>query len=113
MVMDVKRVCPSCQKTLPPEGPLGLCPECLIKARFNTGTESGSQNAGFIPPTVEQVAKLFPQVEIIEFIGKGGMGAVYKARQPALDRLVALKILPPRRAGAPGFAERFNREARA
>ena len=41
------------------------------------------------------------------------MGAVYKARQPALDRLVALKILPPQAAGGPGFAERFDREARA
>ena len=41
------------------------------------------------------------------------MGAVYKARQPALDRVVALKILPPQTAGGPGFVERFNREARA
>jgi multidrug efflux pump subunit AcrA (membrane-fusion protein)/predicted Ser/Thr protein kinase len=62
---------------------------------------------------LEEVAKLFPQLEILGFIGKGGMGAVYKARQPALDRLVALKILPPQAAGGAGFAERFNREARA
>ena len=41
------------------------------------------------------------------------MGAVYRARQPALDRVVALKILPPQTAGGPGFADRFNREARA
>jgi Protein kinase domain len=41
------------------------------------------------------------------------MGAVYKARQPALDRLVALKILPAQTAPDPGFAERFTREARA
>jgi predicted Ser/Thr protein kinase len=62
---------------------------------------------------LEEVAKLFPQLEILAFIGKGGMGAVYKARQPELDRLVALKILPPQAAGGAGFAERFNREARA
>ena len=41
------------------------------------------------------------------------MGAVYKARQPALDRLVALKILPVMDAGGANFEERFNREARA
>jgi serine/threonine protein kinase len=41
------------------------------------------------------------------------MGAVYKARQPALDRLVVLKILPAQAAPDPGFAERFTREARA
>jgi len=111
--MDTKRTCPSCQKPLPPDLPLGLCPECLIKAGFNTGIASGGENTGFIPPPVGEITKLFPQLEIIEFIGKGGMGAVYKARQPALDRFVALKILPLRVAGAPGFAERFNREARA
>ena len=41
------------------------------------------------------------------------MGAVYKARQPSLDRFVALKILAPTSAEQPGFAERFTREARA
>ena len=66
-----------------------------------------------MPPPVEEIARLFPQFEILGFIGKGGMGAVYKVRQPSLDRVVALKILPPAVASDPGFAERFNREARA
>jgi tetratricopeptide (TPR) repeat protein/predicted Ser/Thr protein kinase len=85
-----------------------------MKAGFGTasGTEGGA-DPGFVPPTVEALAKLFPQLEVLEFIGKGGMGAVYKARQPGLDRLVALKILPPRTGDDPGFAERFTREARA
>ena len=83
--MDANRTCPGCQKPLPPDVPLGLCPECLIKAGFNTGTEPAGEGAAFVPPTVEQLAKLFPQLEIVEFIGKGGMGAVYKARQPALE----------------------------
>jgi serine/threonine protein kinase len=109
--MDTIRICPGCQKPLPPDVPLGLCPECLLKAGF--GTEPAGEGAAFVPPTAEELAKLFPQLEIIEFIGKGGMGAVYKARQAALDRFVALKILPPGAAGTPGFAERFNREARA
>ncbi|MDD5349250.1 MAG: serine/threonine-protein kinase [Chthoniobacteraceae bacterium] len=56
---------------------------------------------------------LFPQLEILEFIGQGGMGAVYKARQRELDRVVALKILPPGIGDAPAFAERFAREAKA
>jgi len=114
--METERICPNCHKPLPPDMRLRLCPECLMKAGLNTGTEPGGEGhtgSGFVPPPVADLAKLFPQLEVLEFVGKGGMGAVYKARQPALDRLVALKILPPAAAGDPGFAERFNREARA
>jgi predicted Ser/Thr protein kinase/type II secretory pathway pseudopilin PulG len=115
--METIKICPNCRKPLPPDVPLGLCPECLIKSGFPTGTEPGAaaEAAGvrFVPPPVSEIAQLFPQLEILRFIGKGGMGAVYKARQPALDRFVALKVLPPAVAGDPGFNERFNREARA
>jgi predicted Ser/Thr protein kinase len=60
-----------------------------------------------------ELAPLFPQLEILELLGQGGMGAVYKVRQPRLDRLVALKILPPEAGRDPPFAERFRREAQA
>jgi tRNA A-37 threonylcarbamoyl transferase component Bud32 len=65
-----------------------------------------------IPP-VGELGQYFPQLEILDLLGQGGMGAVYKARQVKLDRLVALKILPPLSGQDPAFAERFMREARA
>jgi tRNA A-37 threonylcarbamoyl transferase component Bud32 len=99
--------------------PEGLCPECLLKAGFATGVEIGAEtHAGptrraFVPPAVAELAPKFPQLDILEFIGQGGMGAVYKARQKELDRLVALKILPPDIGQDAAFAERFTREAKA
>jgi Tol biopolymer transport system component len=50
---------------------------------------------------------------IIEQIGRGGMAAVYKAYEPALDRYVAIKILPQYFVHDPDFAARFEREAKA
>ena len=117
--MDTKQICPGCQKLLAPNAPQGLCPECLIKAGLGTGVEIGpdSQAEGgqvrFVAPTPEELVKPFPQLEILDFIGQGGMGAVYRARQKALDRVVALKILPPGIGKDPSFAQRFTREAKA
>ncbi len=109
----VPRKCPQCGAALQPDVPEGLCPACLLQRGFATEGGAPPGTPPFVPPTIPDLARLFPQLEILELIGKGGMGAVYKARQPALDRFVALKILAPRSGGDLDFAGRFTREARA
>src|SRR5262245_34217392 len=101
--------CPGCGADVGGGSPHGLCPRCLLKHGMRTSPPAGP----FRPPSPSALAPLFPQLDIMELIGQGGMGAVYKARQPALDRFVALKILPPELGEDPAFAERFAREARA
>ena len=63
-------------------------------------------------PPLEEVAAILPQLEILGWLGRGGMGMVVKARQPALDRMVAVKLLPAGERPEEGFAVRFHREAR-
>lgn len=128
--MAEKRHCSECGGNLEPNAPQGICPRCLMKlglpsndkaekshaasAQVDFPTSSAfTPSSGFIPPEPGELDKQFPQLEILGFLGQGGMGAVYKARQKQLNRLVALKILPPEIGRDSNFAERFTREARS
>src|SRR6516162_141709 len=111
--------CPGCQAELAGDAPQGLCPTCLFQRIIEERDEveepvpGRTPPAGFVPPAPAELARHFPQLEMLALLGQGGMGAVYKARQTKLDRLVAIKVLPPEVARDPAFAERFVREARS
>ena len=111
--MPAENDCPQCGTPLPLGALAGLCPACLLRLGAAADTVTDARQAAFHPPSVAELAPLFPQLELLELVGKGGMGAVYKARQKQLDRIVALKILPPGIGDDPAFAERFMREAKA
>lgn len=64
-------------------------------------------------PSLKELANLLPQYEMHEIIGVGGMGAVYKARQIALDRWVAIKVLPVAASQNAEDTQRFIKEARS
>lgn len=69
---------------------------------------------GWQPPSTAQLQLTLPQYEVLRLLGRGGMGAVYQGRQITLDRLVAIKILPPELGQDDvQFVERFKNEARA
>jgi hypothetical protein len=120
--MSEALACQECGTAVPGDAPEGLCPSCLLKQGLGKVEEAAPRNdspstsgygGAFVAPEPAELAPYFPHLEIMALLGQGGMGAVYKARQLKLDRLVALKILPLGQAKDAGFTERFTREARA
>jgi serine/threonine protein kinase len=64
------------------------------------------------PPDIDTLNAQLDAYEVLSLIGRGGMGAVYRARQRSLDRLVAIKVLPQEAGADENFATRFQNEAR-
>ena len=106
--------CPECSASVP-EG-VEQCPTCgsSIIATPTDAEGAAEQPALHTEELQQELAQsIAPQYEVIKLLGTGGMGAVFLAREPALKRLVAVKILAPHLAADSRARTRFEREARA
>src|SRR5882672_7446091 len=107
--MTAIRKCRGCGAEVPVNAPFGHCPKCLLDLGFGplpdeTEDSSSAESSG---------SRTFGEYELIEQIGRGGMGVVYKARQVALNRPVALKMISAGEFASPVVIQRFHREAEA
>src|SRR5438094_4743875 len=104
------RVCTECGATVFADAPQGVCSVCL----FRTGLASlDNENDEAFEPTIARMLKDFGDYELLEEIGRGGQGVVYRARQKSLNRTVALKVIGVGHWATEAHVRRFRLEAEA
>src|SRR6266853_2146443 len=105
-----KRVCAECGATVFADAPQGVCSVCLFRTGL-VSRDNGDDEA--FEPTVARMLKDFGDYELLEEIGRGGQGVVYRARQKSLNRIVALKVIGLAHWATEAHVKRFRMEAEA
>src|SRR5256884_4013787 len=106
----VSKVCRKCGAEVFADAPEGVCSVCL----FRTGLVSrDNEDDEAFGPTVARMLKDFGDYELLEEIGRGGQGVVYRARQKSLNRTVALKVIGLAHWATEAHVKRFRLEAEA
>src|SRR5213595_3952572 len=104
----VSKVCRKCGAEISADAPEGVCSVCL----FQTGLSSlDNEDDEAFKPTIARMLKDFGDYELMEEIGRGGQGVVYRARQKSLNRTVALKVIGLGHWATEAHLKRFRREA--
>ena len=112
--MPAPDTCPKCKAPLSSALLGSLCPRCLMVQASSIRIPGSSRPRHLIPvPSPHELDSELDTFAVMGIIGRGGMGAVYEAFQPTLERTVAIKVMPVEGGDDIEFAERFSREARA